>query len=189
MKLVQKGMTCDPTGQYMDAKFTSMNTRDRKQFNKAISYPKPYLRRTFDIDKKHYMPMSEQAKYKYIIVVEGHSAASRLCECMETGSVILYERPRESYASNLWFTNDVLQKKLVLEIAPNLSNLLETIQWCQTHDRECEELARQSTEYALKHIGSIDAMTAYLSTQLNKISTHVDDVKYCSIEETKDTHS
>jgi hypothetical protein len=94
----------------------------------------------------------QQSQFKYIIHVDGNVNAYRLVTLLATGSVVL--RVKSVYLS--WIDSVIQPKVHYISIRSDLSNLVDTVNWCQNHQAECEEisvraqtLARQilTTEY------------------------------------------
>lgn len=91
-----------------------------------------------------FMSMIEQSKYKYIIHVDGNVNAYRLLTTMLTGSLIL--RVDSQYTS--WVDHLIKPNKHYIMIRPDLSDLVEKIQWCIRHDNKSSEIARNGYEFA-----------------------------------------
>lgn len=82
----------------------------------------------------------DQAKYKYIIHVPGHVQSYRLGDELGSGSLILMvETPYR-----LWFERGLKPGVHYVPIKADLSNLLEKIDWCRTHDAQCEQMAQSA---------------------------------------------
>jgi hypothetical protein len=92
------------------------------------------------------LSLDEQAGYKYIIHIDGNVAAYRLLKMMTTGSLIL--KVKGPYI--LWVDHILKDKQHYVEVAADLSNLNEVIQWCRDHDSECQDIARRGMEFAQK---------------------------------------
>jgi hypothetical protein len=91
-----------------------------------------------------FMSMIEQSKYKYIIHVDGNVNAYRLLTTMLTGSLIL--RVDSQYTS--WVDHLIKPNKHYIMIRPDLSDLVEKIQWCIRHDNKSREIAKNGYEFA-----------------------------------------
>lgn len=90
------------------------------------------------------MPMSEQATHKYIIHIDGNVAAYRLLGTMMTGSVILkVEGPY-----TLWIDHLLKPLKHYVPVKADLSDLLDVLEWCKTHDAKCKKIALAGYEFA-----------------------------------------
>lgn len=93
-----------------------------------------------------FMTMVEQSKYKYIIHVDGNVNAYRLLTTMLTGSLIL--RVDSEYTS--WVDHLLIPNKHYVIVRPDLSDLVEKINWCIKHDNKSAEIARNGLEFARK---------------------------------------
>jgi hypothetical protein len=91
-----------------------------------------------------FMSMDDQAKYKYIIHVDGNVLAYRLLKTMLLGSVIL--RVRSPYVH--WLDHLMKPNKHYIEIKEDLSNLEEIVDWCILNDSKCKKIAERSKKFA-----------------------------------------
>lgn len=107
-----------------------------------------------------FMTMVEQSKYKYIIHVDGNVNAYRLLTTMLTGSLIL--RVDSEYTS--WADHLLIPNKHYVIVRPDLSDLVEKINWCIKHDNKSAEIARNGLEFARKIFRQ-----GYLKTAFEKI--------------------
>jgi predicted RNA methylase len=79
----------------------------------------------------------DQSKYKYIIHIDGNVAAYRLLKTMQTGSLIL--RVKSPFTQ--WSDQYLVSGRHYLEVAEDLSDLKQVIEYCRTHDAECAQIA------------------------------------------------
>lgn len=153
----------------LDAGITRINTRDRKvQENPYIHV----LEET--IEKSTFVPVSQQQRYKYIIYMDGHCAASRYASLAVSGSTILRVGPT-CEASRLWI--DAVLKPYDwreggpvtdedhIPISSDLSDLYEVIEWCQTHDAHCEQIKNNAAAIPF----TIDFITGYMAMIMHSI--------------------
>ena len=92
------------------------------------------------------MDMQEQSKYKYIIHVDGNVAAYRLLKTMLLGSVIL----KVAGKYDLWVEQLLQDGVNYISVKEDLSDLIEKIEWCKSHDEECKTIAENGTLLAKK---------------------------------------
>jgi hypothetical protein len=92
------------------------------------------------------MDMQEQSKYKYIIHLDGNVAAYRLLKTMLLGSVIL--KVEGKY--DLWVEQLLQDGVNYISVKEDLSDLIEKIEWCKSHDEECKTIAENGTLLAKK---------------------------------------
>jgi len=92
------------------------------------------------------MDMQEQSKYKYIVHVDGNVAAYRLLKTMLLGSVIL--KVEGKY--DLWVEQLLQDGVNYISVKEDLSDLIEKIEWCKSHDEECQKIALNGMNLAKK---------------------------------------
>ena len=95
------------------------------------------------------MSMSEQSKFKYIIHIDGNVHAYRLLTTMQTGSLIL--RVKSDYTSWVDHLLDDEEKKgnrLYISVRPDMSDLIDQIKFCETHDDECRRMAKSAADFS-----------------------------------------
>ena len=86
----KSGQNTGPSGvPLLDAKGTGWNVRD-KIVNGIITHPKKDdSRHNFNSGRFNFTPIYEQSEFKYIVYVDGHSAANRYAFLMRLGCVVL----------------------------------------------------------------------------------------------------
>ena len=113
--------------------------------------------------------MQEQSKYKYILNIEGNSAAYRLSYLLSLGCVILNVKSENKlWWEKLWVNNNMTDEGdstigEYIEIEHDLSNLAKVIQWCNDNPKACEQIAKNSKEFYKKYI-TRDGVFDYLDT-------------------------
>ena len=167
-----------------DCALTSWCLRDRV----VVDTPQgiPYLAHPAKTDtkgvrcgKQHYLTYEEQARFKFVVYVEGHVAAYRYGVLMQMGSCIL--RIREtSDAPKLWFTDKLVGYKITgketEETTTNadhigvdaVSDLPEVMAWCVRNDRLCAQIAQNAGSFAARWL-SREAILAYWWNLLQQI--------------------
>ena len=95
-----------------------------------------------------YVGMHQQSYFKYLIVVDGHSAPNRIGMLLLTGSLIL-RVAGTSAGKNVWLDEYLEPMVHFLPIASDLSDLESQIAWAERHPRECEEMASRAKELAI----------------------------------------
>lgn len=91
-----------------------------------------------------FLKMFEQSNYKYLIHVDGNVNAYRMLYTMSTGSLLL--RVMSDYTS--WAEPYLKPNVHYIPIAKDLSNLMDKIRWCKTHDKECKRIAENGLKLA-----------------------------------------
>lgn len=120
----------------LDAGITDWNLRPRKIKGN------PYLQ-TIEIDKLPFglvkkLSPEEQSKYKYIIHIDGHTAAFRLSLEMAMGSVIL----KVDSKYKLWFFDMLIPYVHYVPVKGDLSDLIDKVKWCRENDEKCRDIAK-----------------------------------------------
>jgi Glycosyl transferase family 90 len=152
---------------YLDAKITGWNLRDKKissgkmTFLRSQSFP-------FTGDKKNFVPIYEQSKYKYVLYIEGHCAACRYGFMMQLGSVILKVESR-CVADQMWYFPLLRPYVDHVPIKSDFSDLKEKIEWCRNHDSECQQIAINAKALYNQYI-SRDGILDYLQSIFVEIS-------------------
>jgi hypothetical protein len=90
------------------------------------------------------LTLEQQAKYKYILHVDGNVAAYRLLKMMTLGSLIL--KVRGPYTT--WVDHVLKDREHYISVKEDLSNLQEVLEWCKGHDEECKAIAQRGREFA-----------------------------------------
>jgi DNA-directed RNA polymerase II subunit RPB2 len=91
-----------------------------------------------------FMSKEEQAKYKYIIHIDGNVAAYRLLEWMLLGSLII--KVKGKY--NLWLDYLMYEGMHYVSVKEDLSDLIEVIEWCRANDESCKQIAERGRQFA-----------------------------------------
>jgi hypothetical protein len=99
-----------------------------------------------NIKPASFVLMEEQSLYKYIIYIDGNVHAYRLLTILTLGSLIL--RVMSPYTS--WIDTVLEPNVHYLPINPDLSNLLQVIDWCQKNDTKCKQIANNGRLFAKK---------------------------------------
>lgn len=159
---LSKQKKCDIDGiPFLDCAITKWNCRPRK--SRDVHY--------YDtIDKKlihelgtgSFMTMKEQAQYKFILHLPGHSEAYRLSMELATGSVILLYPCRYQ----LWYSSQLREYEHYVPIDPSNPNDIYTkIQWCKQNNKQCEIIASNARKFYEQHL-SKSAILDYLQNLL-----------------------
>lgn len=132
----------------LDAALTCWNIRD-KVSSGIISYtPICQIQHTMRVGKKYFLNEDEQLKYKYLIYVDGHSAANRLSFILSSGCLMLKISSRPGItAPDLWFSKQLVPWVHFVPVAFDLSDLKERIQWCRENDNECFYIASRARAF------------------------------------------
>jgi hypothetical protein len=92
------------------------------------------------------MKFERFSDYKYILQIDGNVAAYRLAKTMLLGSVIMIVESDYS----LWYQSLLEPFIHYVPVKPDLSNLVEMIEWCKLNDKKCEVIAKNGKKLAEK---------------------------------------
>lgn len=183
---------------YLDAKGTGWNVRDKKlTYSRKVTYPR-HDNFSFVSGRVNFVPIYKQTEYKYIIYVDGHSAANRYGFLMRLGCVILRVKSLDTCAGNeMWFypllkefdtssssstkiqVADANKPDTILEapdhllIHSDLSNLMETIEWCRKNDDLCQIIAQNSIVKHDHYMGR-EGILDYIEFTFNRLSNNTE---------------
>jgi hypothetical protein len=105
-----------------------------------------------------------QDTFKYIIHVDGNVLAYRLLKTMLTGSLIL----RVASPFVHWLDSKLQAGKHYVSVADDLSNLEETVAWCQEHDSKCRKIAERGRLFAQKML-DISVMKKFVEMECKRV--------------------
>jgi len=165
----------------IDAKLIGLNNRIKVDENGYVTsidvnkYPK--------IDKgKDFITSKQQSEYKYIIHIEGHVAAFRLTRELAYQSLILkVDSVWKTWYSDLLIGWSITDNRSLegrerqntahyIRIKSDLSDLIDVIEWCKTHDSICENIAKRARKFWDDHFDSPDFMLNYMQNKLKIIA-------------------
>lgn len=125
----------------LDAGITKWQLRPRKLINQ------PYLqtidRASLPFGLVPEMSPEQQARYKYVVNVDGHTSAFRLSLELSMGSVILLQHSKY----RTWYRPYLKPYEHYVPLESDLSDLFDQIRWCREHEAECEEIARNARRF------------------------------------------
>lgn len=156
---------CDVDGKpFLDCSITKWNCRPRKTISN------PYYD-TIDKDLMEslgvgdFMTMKDQAHYKFILHLPGHSEAYRLSMELAMGSVILYYPCRYK----LWYSSWLKEYEHYVPLDPNNpEDVFDKIKWCKQNPEKCEKIAHNARQFYLEKL-SKDAILDYLQNLLGNL--------------------
>lgn len=128
---------------FLDCGITKWNCRPRR--HPTSPYYDTMDQEILDtIPLASYLTHKEQAGYKYILHLPGHSEAYRLSQEMGMGSVILLYPCRY----RLWFMERIEPYMHYVPLDPDdPEDIFRKIRWCKAHEKECERIARKAREF------------------------------------------
>jgi len=157
---------------FMDVGITKWNLRPRK-------HPDSRFLETIHVKEMPFSlvsPLSplEQAAYKYILHLPGHSCAYRLSLELYSGSVVfLYP-----CAYKLWYSDRLQPWVHYVPLDPKDPNdVYKKVRWCKDNDAECQKIAANAREFAHQFLGR-DGILDYLRDVLWSLEATNGTVKY-----------
>jgi hypothetical protein len=148
---------------FLDAGIISYVFRDKKVMNNQyLTYVDPSK---INLKLKERVPITEQNKYKYLLNIEGNSAAYRLGFMLGLDSVILHVETK----FKVWLEEFLIPDTHYILIKSDLSDLSEKIKWCKMNDNKCKEIAKNARKIYDK-IMNKDFIMDYMKNILNNIS-------------------
>lgn len=157
----------------IDAGITSWNARPRVYNENDNIYIHTFDTTFLDIPIVPFVDITEQAKYKYIINIDGHVCAYRLSLEMYTGSVIMIVESKYK----LWYSHLLIPFVHYVPIKRDLSDLLEKISWCRSHDSECQQIGINARNFYEQYLTE-SGILRYLRNTLIEIKNHIGDYQY-----------
>jgi hypothetical protein len=112
-----------------------------------------------------YVPMDDQAKYKYILNIDGSVTAYRLALELSYNSCIL--KVKSEYFT--WYSHLLKEYEHYIPIKEDLSDLAEKIEWCKKNDKECKKIAENAKVFYEKHFTK-KMILDYLQMVITEIS-------------------
>ena len=112
-----------------------------------------------------FFPMIEQTKYKYLLDIEGYSAAWRLPFILASGSLVL----KVDSQYKIWFSNILKPWVHYVPVKNDLSDLAKQITWCKENDKECKKIAQNAKKF-VKEIINEKYILEYLQFVLIEIN-------------------
>jgi len=171
LMIAKMSMTSPSDGgrKLLDAGITDWNLRPRK------CRDSPYLQMIdparLGLRLVQKLTPVEQTAYKYIVNVDGHVSAFRLCLELSMGSVVLVV----SSKYRMWIHRHLVDGVHYLSVKADLSDLYERIRWCRAHDAECRQIAEAARAFYEKYLtkqGVLDYWQAMLCRLKETTSTY-----------------
>uniref|UniRef100_A0A6C0CI22 Glycosyl transferase CAP10 domain-containing protein n=1 Tax=viral metagenome TaxID=1070528 RepID=A0A6C0CI22_9ZZZZ len=124
------------------------------------------LGRTEKIPTVSQMSFEEQSKHKFILNIDGNVAAYRLLKWFQTGSLIF----KVKGPFKVWYENELIDMKTVIEIKADLSDLEEKYEWCLKNDKKCKKIAENAMKLSKKLL-TLDSVNKAFRERLNDVKT------------------
>ena len=131
---------------FLDAGVIKFSNRNRA-VNGTLKFQNVRELKNKGVVPVNYVDHEKQSKYKYIIYIEGNSAAYRLSYMLSKNSVIL--KVESKY--KLWFEHLLIAYEHYVPIKEDLSDLADVIKWCKLNDKKCKKIASNANAFCKKH--------------------------------------
>lgn len=158
----------------LDCGITSWCLRPRKI--KGEKYLKTIEIKNLNFGLSGFMSPTEQARYKYIVNVDGHVSAYRLGLELSSGSCVLLVN--SDY--KMWYHKYLVPYEHYIPVK-NVEEILKVIEWCENNGKKCEEIANNARIFYEKFLtkeGIFDEWEKNLNTLKKACGNYV----YNSVE-------
>ena len=157
----------------LDAGITNFNIRPRllptRKGNAILS---TIILEKLNFGTSNYLSAKEQSEYKYIINIDGHSAAYRLSYELGMSSVVLLvDSPYY-----LWFRKLLQPYVHYVPVNRKLDNLETQIKWCIDNDIKCEQIAKNAKIFYDTYLSKnsiFDYLQSYLFHLKKSMGTYI----------------
>ena len=149
------------------------------QFNEDYNYQNMILKRFPFVPV---LDFTVQFKNKYLIVVDGHAWPDRLAFYMASGSLVFL-----ATLQNEWVIDQVIDGENIVLVNPDLSNLVEKLEWAAQNDAEAQRIAENGKKFALEKFGSNNqqAYTALLVMEYQNLFKNTNNTDKFRFKENK----
>ena len=120
-----------------------------------------------NFETKQFVSMEDQAKYKYILNIDGSVTAYRLALELSYNSCIL-KVDSEYYT---WYSHLLKEYVHYIPVKKDLSDLGEKIRWCKENDEKCKNIAENAKNFFNKFFTK-DILFDYLQLMINEIKNN-----------------
>ena len=132
---------------FLDAGIISF-TRKSKAVDGVVKYQNPKELEENGVKLVDFVDHEAQSKYKYLLYIEGNSAAYRLAWMLNTNSLVLMVESKYK----LWFEHLLIPYEHYVPIKHDLSDLAITIQWCKSNDEICKKISENAIEFCKTYL-------------------------------------
>lgn len=123
----------------LDAGITGFNCRPKKSFQTALDVVEM---RRMPFNKVPPMDYKAQGRHKYVVYVDGHSAANRLGWMLLSGCCILMVESRFGFRG--WLHDGMEPNVHFVPVAADMSDLLAQVRWCRDNDAAARTIAENA---------------------------------------------
>lgn len=94
---------------------------------------------------KPFVPMTEMARHRYILDIDGNSNSWNFMQKLRLGCCVL----RVESVWRQWFSDRLVAWEHYVPVATDLSDLIERAEWCFANPAECSAIAARGTKFAV----------------------------------------
>lgn len=112
-------------------------------------YNKPEIRKAFagKYQEASFLNYDLQFRNKYLVVVDGHGWPDRISFFMSSGSLVFLATLHED-----WTINQIIPGEHYIQVKPDLSDLIEKLEWAYANDAEAKRIAQNGKRFALSSL-------------------------------------
>ena len=92
-----------------------------------------------------YGGLTEQFKSKYVVVVDGNAWPEKVAALMFSGSLVFLATIHED-----WVIRQLVDGENYIKVKPDLSDLIEKLEWAYANDEEAKRIAENGRQVAMK---------------------------------------
>lgn len=119
--------------------------------------------------RNNFIDMAEQRLYRYVIYVEGHSAANRFGQLLAMGAVILRVKSK-CLPKDIWFFSKLVENVHYVNVADDLSDIFTVIQGLNEAPEKGEFISNEARKFYDTYL-THEAILDYTASMLKAISS------------------
>lgn len=155
----------------LDVGITKWNCRIRKHM---LQKQPQTIERPDDYETVEFMSLQQQTnKYKYILNLEGHTAAFRLAYELSSNSVVLLAGSQWK----LWYSRFMIEDVHYVAVKEDLTDLVDKIKWCQQHEDRCLEIIKNANKFYKEYLG-VNGILDYLQKMFCELNGKIGEYKW-----------
>ena len=112
------------------------------------------------------LSMTEQFEYKYLLDIEGNSAAYRLGYFLSSKSTLF----KVDSPYTIWINEFLKPKEDYLPVKRDFSDLSITVEWARKHDKACKKIGENAYKI-YKNCYTKEFIGKYIASKLNNLKT------------------
>ena len=93
------------------------------------------------------MSLIDQFRFKYIVLVDGNGWAEKVAGVLLSGSLLFLSTIHED-----WVTRQMVDGLHYIKIKPDLSDLIEKLEWARENDQQARQIAENGRLLAIRKL-------------------------------------